>query len=76
MNDLVPLSEIMRATGLTADQLRMWDRRYGWPKAVGRGERGERLYTIEQLYKIRHVARMIKLGGRISELVPAAKPQR
>ncbi len=38
------ISAVERETGLSKDVLRMWERRYGFPKP-GRDDNGERQYT-------------------------------
>jgi DNA-binding transcriptional MerR regulator len=70
MSYLVPMGEVASASGLTTDRIRLWERRHGWPMPAARDASGERLYTIEQLYEIRRVARLVRLGGRIGRLVP------
>ena len=51
-----------RDTGLTKDTLRVWERRYGFPRPDRDGG-GERAYPLEQVEKLRVVKRLIGLAG-------------
>ena len=42
---MLNISAVERETGLSKDVLRMWERRYGFPKP-GRDDNGERQYTV------------------------------
>ncbi len=42
---ILNISAVERETGLSKDVLRMWERRYGFPKPP-RDDNGERQYTL------------------------------
>lgn len=62
-----PIGVVARLTGLTADALRVWERRY---RAVEpeRTEGGHRLYTDAQVRRLSLLKRAVDLGDRISQL--------
>jgi methanogenic corrinoid protein MtbC1 len=57
-----------RLTAIPAETLRMWERRYGFP-APNRDESGVRLYTDEDVERLRLVARALKAGYRVGEVI-------
>ncbi len=57
-----------RATGLSKDTLRVWERRYGFPKPE-RDASGERLYPAEQIERLRLLKRLIDAGERPGRLM-------
>jgi MerR family transcriptional regulator, light-induced transcriptional regulator len=59
---------VSRLTGLSADTLRMWERRYGYP-SPRRTESGLRLYARADIERLTLIARGIKLGYRVGETV-------
>ena len=59
---------VSRLTGLSSDTLRIWERRYGYPRPE-RAESGSRLYSRSQLERLTRLSRAIKLGFRIGEMV-------
>src|SRR5271165_47517 len=59
---------VSRLTGLSADTLRMWERRYGFPEAE-RANSGVRLYARGDIERLTLVARALKLGYRVSEAI-------
>lgn len=62
-----PISVVVRRTGLTQDILRAWEKRY---RAVVplRTATGRRLYTEEQVEKLRFLRQLIQGGRRISDV--------
>ena len=48
------ISAVERETGLSKDVLRMWERRYGFPKPA-RDANGERQYTAAETEKLRSI---------------------
>ena len=59
-----------RDTGIPKETLRVWERRYGFP-TPGRDAQDDRLYSAEDLEKLRVVRRLISSGfrpGRIMQL--------
>jgi DNA-binding transcriptional MerR regulator/methylmalonyl-CoA mutase cobalamin-binding subunit len=62
------ISAVERDTGLSKDVLRMWERRYGFPKPA-RDENGERQYTLAELAKLRSIKRLMDVGMRPGKLI-------
>jgi DNA-binding transcriptional MerR regulator/methylmalonyl-CoA mutase cobalamin-binding subunit len=62
------ISAVERETGLSKDVLRMWERRYGFPRP-GRDENGERQYTPADISKLRAIKRLMDVGMRPGKLV-------
>jgi len=70
---MLDISGVERETGLSKDVLRMWERRYGFPKP-GRDENGERQYAPVEVAKLRAIKRLMDVGmrpGKIVGLAPA-----
>jgi MerR family transcriptional regulator, light-induced transcriptional regulator len=70
------IGAVERDTGLSKDTLRVWERRYGFPKPQ-RDTFGERAYSAEEVEKLRVIKRLIDQGfrpGKIIEL-PVAELQ-
>jgi MerR family transcriptional regulator, light-induced transcriptional regulator len=63
------IAAVERDTGLSKDTLRVWERRYGFP-TPGRDDIGERVYTLEQVEKLRIVKRLLDAGHRPGRIVP------
>jgi len=62
------LGAITRETGVNADTLRAWERRYNLPQPA-RSEGGQRLYSQEDLEIIKWLVSQQKTGMRISKIV-------
>lgn len=62
------ISAVERETGLSKDVLRMWERRYGFPKPA-RDENGERQYTLAELAKLRSIKRLMDVGARPGKII-------
>ncbi|MCL4799479.1 MAG: MerR family transcriptional regulator [Burkholderiales bacterium] len=65
---LFSISAVERDTGLSKDTLRVWERRYGFP-LPGRDANGERVYTAEQVEKLRAIKKLIDRGQRPGKLI-------
>jgi MerR family transcriptional regulator, light-induced transcriptional regulator len=68
------ISAVERETGVSKDTLRMWERRYGFPRPR-RNAQGERIYTSDQVARLRLIRRLLDQGmrpGRIFSLQPEA----
>ena len=65
---VLSISAVERETGLSKDVLRMWERRYGFPKP-GRDENGEREYTPASIAKLRAIKRLMDVGMRPGKLM-------
>ena len=62
------ISAVERETGLSKDTLRIWERRYRFPEPV-RDANGERVYSHEQVGKLRVLKRLIDRGHRPSKII-------
>ncbi len=57
-----------RRTGIELDTLRMWERRYGFPKPE-RSEGGSRVYSDADVESLKLISRALELGHRPGEVV-------
>src|SRR5450432_23803 len=57
-----------RLTGVSSDTLRMWERRYGFPKPVRNGAQ-VRVYTDADIERLVLIARALKAGFRSGEVI-------
>lgn len=64
----VPIAAVEQATGIARATLRIWERRYGFPRPA-RDARGERCYPEEQVRKLRLLAGLVARGQRPGRLV-------
>ena len=73
MDSAAPLciAAVERDTGLGKDTLRVWERRYGFPKP-DRDAKGERLYPADQVEKLRLIRCLLDRGQRPSKIVGAS----
>ncbi|HEY3181116.1 MAG TPA: MerR family transcriptional regulator [Casimicrobiaceae bacterium] len=62
------ISAAERETGLSKDVLRMWERRYAFPKP-SRDENGERQYSIADVGKLRAIKRLMDIGMRPGKII-------
>jgi methanogenic corrinoid protein MtbC1 len=67
---LMSIGALSRATGVPADTLRTWERRYGFP-APERTDTGHRRYSLRTLERLRLVTRALELGHRPSTVLVA-----
>ena len=63
----VPIAVVEQETGLSKDVLRKWEARYSYPLPE-RNERGDRLYSREQVNRLRTIKRLLDGGYRPSVL--------
>lgn len=64
------ITAVERDTGLSKDLLRMWERRYGFPKPE-RDANGERVYAFAEVERLRLIKRLIDKGFRPGKLLAA-----
>jgi len=57
-----------KLTGISSDTLRMWERRYGFPKPVRNGAQ-VRVYTDADIERLVLIARALKAGFRSGEVI-------
>jgi len=62
------IAAVERFTGLTKDTLRIWERRYGFP-TPGRDANGERIYSTDQIERLRAIKRLLDVGHRPGKLM-------
>lgn len=62
------IADVERDTGLGKDTLRVWERRYGFPRPQ-RDVHGERLYDQATLDRLRQICRLMLRGHRPGRLV-------
>src|SRR3954465_3459546 len=65
------ISAVEREAGLSKDVLRMWERRYGFPKPR-RDENGERQYSVVEVSKLRAIKRLMDVGMRPGKIITLA----
>jgi len=68
------ISAVERDTGFSKDVLRMWERRYGFPKP-GRDDNGERQYTPADVGKLRAMKRLMDVGLRPGKIIGLSLPE-
>jgi methylmalonyl-CoA mutase cobalamin-binding subunit len=66
-HDTYPVRTVVRLTGLSADIIRAWERRYGVVNPI-RGPRGARLYTGDDVAHLRLLARVVESGRAIGDV--------
>ncbi|MCG1043495.1 MerR family transcriptional regulator [Mycetohabitans sp. B8] len=69
----VGIGALAHEIGLTRDTLRVWERRYGFPRPL-RNTGGERLYPAEQVRKLRLVKQLLDVGHRPGNVLPHPEP--
>ncbi|MCG2585340.1 MerR family transcriptional regulator [Massilia sp. TS11] len=62
------ISDVARETGIAKETLRVWERRYGFPRPE-RDAHGERVYPADQLQRLRQLRRLLDLGHRPGKLL-------
>jgi methanogenic corrinoid protein MtbC1 len=68
------IGALSRATGIPAETLRTWERRYGSPRPV-RKPSGHRLYPAGSVERLRRVSRLLVQGHRPGEILNLSVPQ-
>jgi methanogenic corrinoid protein MtbC1 len=67
------IAGVERETGLAKDTLRVWERRYGFPRPT-RDANGERVYPAAQVAHLRLVSRLLDRGMRPGRLLALDAP--
>ena len=65
---LFSISAVERDTGLSKDSLRIWERRYNFPRPT-RDDNGDRAYTSEQVKSLRLIKRLLDQGHRPGKII-------
>jgi len=60
---------VSRLTGISVDTLRVWERRYGFPRPSRRAGSNRRLYAVEDVERLRWVARALQQGYRAGDVI-------
>lgn len=71
---LMNIATVERETGLGKDTLRVWERRYGFPKPE-RDSHGERAYPLDQVEKLRLIKRLMGQGWRPGKLLAKSEEE-
>ena len=66
-HEALPVQAAARQSGLSPDVIRIWERRYGVVAPV-RGPRGARLYSAEDVRRLRLLAQLVASGRRIGDI--------
>ena len=70
---LHPIQSVTRRTGLSADVLRVWEKRYSAVTPV-RSTNGRRLYSDEDIERLRLLVQCTRLGRSIGQIATLATP--
>lgn len=62
------IAEVERETGIGRDTLRIWERRYGFPTPE-RNQRDERVYSSQQLERLRLLKQLLDKGMQPGKLI-------
>jgi methanogenic corrinoid protein MtbC1 len=68
------ISDVSRISGIPKDLLRMWERRYKYPKPT-RNDNGDRIYTDEELNKLVLIRQLVDQGRRPGKLMALDIPE-
>lgn len=68
MNVLLTIAQVSAETGIAKEVLRKWETRYGFPLPV-RDDNGNRVYSAEQLERLRLIRRLLNEGYRPARVV-------
>jgi DNA-binding transcriptional MerR regulator/methylmalonyl-CoA mutase cobalamin-binding subunit len=67
---LWPMALAVRESGLSRSTLLDWERRYGFPSPA-RGANGDRLFSLDQIQRLRSIRRALEAGHAPEQIVPA-----
>lgn len=67
--DMLSIAAVERDTGIAKDTLRVWERRYDFPKPL-RDSNDDRVYPADQIEKLRLLKRLVDSGHRPGRVVP------
>lgn len=63
IDELIPITEVERLTGIRQATLRMWEKRYGFPQPL-RDRHGDRVYPPAQVERLHAARRLMDQGLR------------
>lgn len=67
-------TEVAELTGFSAFTLRVWEKRYGWPKPARDPHNGYRTYTHKDVENLSKIAEFIRRDWSIGSLIKSGKP--
>lgn len=65
---MFPINVVEKETGISKYLLRMWERRYSFPRPA-RDSKGERIYSNEDVDKLKHIKMLMEEGYRPSKVI-------
>jgi methanogenic corrinoid protein MtbC1 len=68
LHDTLSIAAVERDTGIAKDTLRVWERRYSFPKPL-RDANDDRAYPVDQVEKLRILKRLLDQGHRPGSVV-------
>lgn len=71
IDELIPITEVERLTGIRQATLRMWEKRYGFPQPL-RDRHGDRVYPPVQVERLFAVRRLMDQGLRPGKIFAGA----
>jgi DNA-binding transcriptional MerR regulator len=69
VNTVFSIASVERETGLSRETLRIWERRYGFPKPC-RDASGDRLFNAAEVERLQLIKRLLEMGYRPGRVVP------
>lgn len=69
---LLSIGALSAATGIPAETIRSWERRYGFPEAE-RKPSGHRVYPLATVPRLRRIAQALALGHRAAQVLSASE---
>jgi hypothetical protein len=73
LHAILTISEVATATGVSMSVLRIWEKRYGWPRPH-RSRHGNRLYTPGDVVLLHQVLTRLAAGATIRDLIRDGAP--
>jgi DNA-binding transcriptional MerR regulator len=70
---MFPINVVEKETNISKYLLRMWERRYSFPRPE-RDQKGERVYTSDDIEKLKLVKSLMEEGYRPSKIIDQALP--
>lgn len=70
-DELIPITEVERLTGIRPATLRIWEKRYGFPQPL-RDRHGDRVYPPVQVERLHAVRRLMDQGLRPGKIFAGA----
>lgn len=70
---MYPINVVEKETKISKYLLRMWERRYAFPRP-GRDAKGERVYTQDDVHKLKLIKSLMEEGYRPSKIIDQPLP--